>query len=283
MKASTPHQSRGCTWLRALAGAEPCIETGLQTLLAADVKLADHEARVIAVVPDALDAHAANSQSEPGLGEGWVLADQVRDMIAADRRGAKRPIISVVDAGSQAHGRIEDLLGISSSCAAAADAYAAARRAGHPLIGLLVGWSPASGAFLAHGFQAHRVLAFDSPAAAACAGHRLTEAALAPNGWRAQGGRPPRKQGQRGQLFELIAGIDAEAPSAAQIQLVKLRLGLAIDDVRSHPGDLILRLSNDESMLARAAGELCRRFTDSWAIMDHLTVSETPAARRRVA
>jgi malonate decarboxylase gamma subunit len=282
MKTSTQHQSRGCIWFHALAGAEPCIETGLQTLLAADVKVADQEARVIAVVPDALDAHAANSQSEPGLGEGWVLADQVRDLIAADRGGAKRPIISVVDAGSQAHGRMEDLLGISSSCAAAADAYAAARRAGHPLIGLLVG-SPASGAFLAHGFQAHRVLALDSSAAAACAGHRLTEAGGSPGEWQARGGRPPRRQDQRGQLFELIAGIDADAPSAAQIQLVKLRLGVAIEDVRSHPGNLILRLSNDESMLARAAGELRRRFTDSWAILDHLAALENPAARRRVA
>jgi len=153
MKTSTQHQKPRLYlvprigWSRALHRDRSADPAGGRR------ESSDQEARVIAVVPDALDAHAANSQSEPGLGEGWVLADQVRDLIAADRGGAKRPIISVVDAGSQAHGRMEDLLGISSSCAAAADAYAAARRAGHPLIGLLVG-SPASGAFLAHGFQA---------------------------------------------------------------------------------------------------------------------------------
>jgi len=65
-----------------------------------------------------------------GLEEGWVLADQVRDAIAADRSGIKRPIVAIIDARSQAHGRIEELLGINFSCAAAADAYAAARRAG---------------------------------------------------------------------------------------------------------------------------------------------------------
>src|ERR1700688_1007436 len=120
MNTSNPRRSRGCIWFRALAAAEPCIETGLRTLLVADVKVVGETARLIAVVPDAFDAQAANSQSEPGLDEGWVLADQVRDMMAADRRGTKRPIISIVDAGSHAHGRIEERLGISYSCAAAA-------------------------------------------------------------------------------------------------------------------------------------------------------------------
>src|ERR1700731_3045283 len=153
MYASKPRHSRGYIWFRALAGAEPRIETGLRTVLVADVQVASRQARLIAVGADALDNHAA--PGELGLEEGWVLADQIRDMIAADRCGAKRPIISIVDASSQAHGRIEELLGINSSCAAAADSYAAARRAGHPLIALVVG-APAPGAFLAHGYQAHR-------------------------------------------------------------------------------------------------------------------------------
>jgi malonate decarboxylase gamma subunit len=275
MITSNPRRSRGCIWFHALAGAEPCIETGLRTLLVADVEVAGELARLIAVVPDAFDAQAANSQSEPELDEGWALADQVRDMIAADRCGAKRPIISIVDAGSQAHGRIEELLGISYSCAAAAEAYAAARGAGHPLIALVVR-SSAPGALLAHGFPAHRLLAFDSRVA-----RRSTNAGGSPGRSGAPGGRDIRHQGGRPQLFELIAGIDADAPSGAQVRLVKERVALAVADVRSRPGNLILRLGNDPLMLARAESEVRRRFSESWNILDHLSVSDSPAVQRR--
>ncbi|MDP0977954.1 biotin-independent malonate decarboxylase subunit gamma, partial [Klebsiella pneumoniae] len=50
--------------------------------------------------------------------------------------------------------------GIHLALAAAADAYAAARLAGHPVIGLIVGRAM-SGALLAHGYQANRLLALD--------------------------------------------------------------------------------------------------------------------------
>jgi malonate decarboxylase gamma subunit len=280
MNTSNPRRSRGCIWFRALSAAEPCTETGLRTVLVADVKVAGEPARLIAVVPDAFDARAANSQSEPGLDEGWVLADQVRDMIAADRCGAKRPIISIVDAGSQAHGRIEELLGISYSCAAAAEAYAAARGAGHPLIALVVG-SSAPGALLSHGFLAHRLLAFDSHAGVGRVARRSSEAGGSPGGAGAPGGRDIRHQGGPPQLFELIAGIDADAPSGAQIRLVEERVALAVADVRSRPGKMILRLGNDPSMLARAESEVRRRFSESWNILDHLSVSERPALRLR--
>jgi len=84
-----------------------------------------------------------------GIDEGWALALHVRHAIAADHDGARRPIIAVVDVSSQAYGRREELLGIHLACAAAADAYASARLAGHPVIALLVG-KAMSGAFLAH-------------------------------------------------------------------------------------------------------------------------------------
>src|ERR1700738_2644140 len=106
MNTSNPRHSRGGIWFSALAGAEPRIETELRTVLAAGGRGPGHQARLIAVVPDAFDDHAADPQGELGLEEGWVLADQVRDTIAADRRGAKRSIISIVDARSQARGRI---------------------------------------------------------------------------------------------------------------------------------------------------------------------------------
>ncbi len=54
----------------------------------------------------------------------------------------------------------EEAYGIHLALAAAADAYAAARVAGHPVIGLIVGRAM-SGAFLAHGYQANRLVALD--------------------------------------------------------------------------------------------------------------------------
>jgi malonate decarboxylase gamma subunit len=191
-----------------------------------------------------------------------VLADQVR---AAARSGAGRPIITIVDARNRTRGRIEDLLGISCSCAAAADAYAAARLAGHPLIALVVG-SRAHGTFpahsyqahsyqahsyQAHGYQAHRVLAFDAPAAGLAG---LWSEAASP-----RAGLSTAHQGKSGQLYQLVRGIDADAPSRAQISRVKERIALAIADIRNHRGDPALRLGVDLSILDPATGEVQRR------------------------
>jgi malonate decarboxylase gamma subunit len=244
MRASKTRDSRGGIWFQALATAESSIETGLRTVLAADVQVAGQPAGLIAVVPDALDDDAANSPGGGGLEQGWVLADQVR---AAARCGAGRAIITIVDARNRTRGRTEDLLGISCSCAAAADAYAAARLAGHPLIALVVG-SRAHGTLPAHGFQAHRVLAFDAPAAGLAG--LWSGAASAP------AGSSTAHQGERGQLYQLIRGIDADAPSRAQIGQVRERIALAVADIRNHPGDPALRLGVDLSVLGAAAGEV---------------------------
>jgi malonate decarboxylase gamma subunit len=64
---------------------------------------------------------------------------------------------------SQAYGRREEAYGIHQALAGAAGAYAQARLAGHPVIGLIVGLAM-SGAFLAHGYQANRLIALDDPA-----------------------------------------------------------------------------------------------------------------------
>jgi malonate decarboxylase gamma subunit len=66
----------------------------------------------------------------------------------------------VIDVTSQAYGRREEAFGIHQALAAAAAAYADARLAGHPVIGLIVG-KAISGGFLAHGYQANRLIAFD--------------------------------------------------------------------------------------------------------------------------
>ncbi|MFP3693146.1 biotin-independent malonate decarboxylase subunit gamma, partial [Burkholderia sp. SIMBA_048] len=92
---------------------------------------------------------------------GWEIARAVREVIDADAGREdhdKRAIVAVIDVASQAYGRREEAYGIHQALAGAADAYASARLAGHPVIGLIVGRAM-SGAFLAHGYQANRLIA----------------------------------------------------------------------------------------------------------------------------
>lgn len=85
----------------------------------------------------------------------------VSETVAADAdKAVKRPIVAVIDVPSQAYGRREEAFGIHQALAGAAAAYANARLAGHPVIGLIVG-KAMSGAFLAHGYQANRLIAFN--------------------------------------------------------------------------------------------------------------------------
>ena len=150
---------RGLQWFNALsAGAAPV--AGLPaSLKVADGVLGEQAVRFIAVVPDAANRFPRARQGEVGLLEGWGLAKAVDEAIAS---GDQRPIIAIVDVPSQAYGRREEAVGIHQALAAAADSYARARLAGHPVIGLLVG-KAMSGAFLAHGYQANRLIALRDP------------------------------------------------------------------------------------------------------------------------
>ena len=150
---------RGLQWFNALsAGATPV--TGLpDSLKVADGVLGGQAVRFIAVVPDAHNRFPRARNGEVGLLEGWGLAKAVDEAIA---RGDQRPIIAIVDVPSQAYGRREEALGIHQALAGAVDSYARARLAGHPVIALLVG-KAMSGAFLAHGYQANRLIALRDP------------------------------------------------------------------------------------------------------------------------
>jgi malonate decarboxylase gamma subunit len=155
--------SRGAQWLAALSGSVPLAPGYCAALHVADASLAGAPARYIAVVPDPGNRFARARAGEVGLVEGWELARAVHEVIDADRGNAvKRPIVAVIDVTSQAYGRTEEAYGIHQALAGAAGAYAEARLAGHPVIGLIVG-SAMSGAFLAHGYQANRLIAFDDP------------------------------------------------------------------------------------------------------------------------
>ncbi|WP_237389555.1 biotin-independent malonate decarboxylase subunit gamma [Bacillus sp. USDA818B3_A] len=77
-----------------------------------------------------------------------------------ENKATKRPIISIIDVPSQAYGYKEEMIGISLSLAASADAYVTARQKGHPVLGLIVG-NAFSGGFLAHGLQSNRLIALE--------------------------------------------------------------------------------------------------------------------------
>ena len=150
---------RGLQWFNALSVGATAVEGLPNSLKVADGVLGEQPVRYIAVVTDAQNHFPRARKGEVGLLEGWGLAKAVDEAIA---RGDKRPIIAIVDVPSQAYGRREEGLGIHQALAAAADSYARARLAGHPVIALLVG-KAMSGAFLAHGYQANRLIALRDP------------------------------------------------------------------------------------------------------------------------
>lgn len=156
-------EQRGRSWFEVLSrGATPL--AGLpDSLLVADGVLGEQAVRYIAVVADGSNPFPRARNGEVGLLEGWGLAKAVDDAIQADADGPqKRALIAIVDVPSQAYGRREEAYGIHQALAAAVDSYARARLAGHAVIGLLVG-KAMSGAFLAHGYQAQRLIALRDP------------------------------------------------------------------------------------------------------------------------
>ncbi|WP_111891803.1 biotin-independent malonate decarboxylase subunit gamma [Acinetobacter sp. MB5] len=155
--------TRGLNWFNALTAESSfkIVPDFPASLRVADGELNGYPVRVIAVVADANNQFPRAQQGEVGLLEGWSLAKAVDQVIQADAaQSQKRAILCVVDVPSQAYGRREEVLGIHQALGAAADRYITARLAGHPVISLLVG-KAMSGAFLAHGYQANRLIALD--------------------------------------------------------------------------------------------------------------------------
>ncbi|MFT0213334.1 biotin-independent malonate decarboxylase subunit gamma [Pseudomonas sp. F1_0610] len=154
---STPNRAQ--QWLDQLAPQASVVPALPASVQARDAVFAGRNARFIAVVPDAQNLFPRARNGEVGMLEGWGLAKAVQETIEQDKNvSEKRVIIAVVDVPSQAYGRREEALGIHQALAGAAGAYAQARLAGHPVLALLVG-KAMSGAFLAHGYQANRIVA----------------------------------------------------------------------------------------------------------------------------
>lgn len=236
--------SRGAVWIAALTdGAAPL--AGYPTAVrVVDAPLAGQPARYLAVLPDPDNRFPRARNGEIGLVEGWQLARAVQDVVSADSAlPVKRPIVAVIDVTSQAYGRREEGYGIHQALAGAAAAYAEARLAGHPVLGLIVG-KAMSGAFLAHGYQANRLIALDDPqvmvhamgkASAARITLRSVEAleALAAT-------VPPmaydiQNYATLGLLWKTLHVVRPDQPSAEDVALVERALEAALADIRTDP------------------------------------------------
>lgn len=266
-------RGRGRTWFELLTASTGSLEDGPRTILGANAHLGKDVARFLAVVPDPANRFPRARHGEVGLDEGWALAREVRNAIRADEGQPARPIIAIVDVSSQAYGRREEMLGIHLACAAAADAYASARLAGHPVIALLVG-KAMSGAFLAHGYQANRILALDSPevlihAMGKQAAARVTRRSV--EEVEELGERIPpmayhvRAFASLGLLHRLISGVNADDPSVVDVERVRRELVDAVADARKGGPDLFRRLLGDAARQTRAASiEVRRRLAEQW-------------------
>ncbi len=235
--------SRGAIWFQALTGGAVPAAGYPATLLVADAPFADTQARFISVVPDANHPYPRARKGETGLLEGWAIAQAVHDVIEADQGKTPRPIIAIVDVASQAYGRREEALGLHLSLAGAAGAYAEARLAGHPVIALLVG-KAMSGAFLAHGYQANRLIALDDSGVQV---HAMGKAAAARITMRSvedlerlAATVPPMAYdisayATLGLLWRLVQIGNAQEPDAADLANVDAVLRDALADIQADP------------------------------------------------
>ncbi|MDQ2858517.1 MAG: biotin-independent malonate decarboxylase subunit gamma [Candidatus Eremiobacteraeota bacterium] len=260
MKDAQPRVTRGRVWFDKLAAAESTL-LATPSVLSASGTIGVESAHFLAVVPNEHNRFPRAREGEVGIDEGWALAREVKSVVDRDHLPAKRAIVAIVDVPSQAYGRREELLGLHLACAAAVDAYATARLAGHPVIGLIVGQAY-SGAFLAHGYQASRLLAFDDPgvvihAMGKTAAARVTKRTVEELEALAETVLPlaydVRSFAQLGLLYRLLRIGNADAPSEADVAYVRRELGEAIADARRKPRDLSDRLSSPQAKSRRAA------------------------------
>lgn len=95
-----------------------------------------------------------------GLEEGFKMAMAVYHTMAADKEkplAEKRPLVLIVDTPGNGPGKIEEIFGMNKSTGAYQLALAEARKAGHPIVAIVIGRA-ISGAFLCHGLQADHIL-----------------------------------------------------------------------------------------------------------------------------
>jgi len=242
-----------------------------KSVLTADATVGAERARFLCVVPDPQARFPCARHGEVGLEEAYTLATRVREVIEQDKNTTKRPIVAVVDVKSQAYGRREETAAIFLAAAAAADAYGSARLAGHPVVALIVGHA-LSGAFLTHGYQANRILAFDDAGVMIHAMHkeaaaRITRRSVA-NLEKLGKSIPPlsydiKDFAKLGLLHKLLHVENPDQPSEGTIRYVRDELIAAVHDARHGSVDLRNRLESKEARETRSASIRMRALLES--------------------
>ena len=263
--------SGGRTWFEALAGATSGGEPA--SVLCADGPVDGERARFLAVVPDPEPKFPRARGGELGLEEGWAIARYVREAVAED--GDRRALVAIVDVPGQPYGYREELLGLHLALAAAVDAYATARLAGHPVVALVVGQA-ISGAFLAHGMQANRIIALEDPGVTVQvmskrSTARITRRSVEELDQIAE--EVPATAydvasfARLGALHRLIQGVNAAEPTEEDVERVRGALAEEISSAR-HDGstDLSGRLDSPEARQHRGASLRVReRLAEEWS------------------
>ncbi|MFH0274952.1 biotin-independent malonate decarboxylase subunit gamma [Vibrio jasicida] len=243
--------NRGLTWLESLTEQGQAVEGFVPSVNVIDSELNGQAARFIAVVVDENNYYPRAKNGEVGLLEGWNVAKAVQQVIAQDSGSdVKTPIVAVIDVPSQAYGRREEGYGIHLALAAAANAYAQARNAGHPILGLIVG-KAMSGGFLAHGYQASRLISLNDEG---CMVHAMGKASAARITLRSveqlealAATIPPmaydiQNYSTLGLLWKIVDVEQATAPTTADVTTIKATLVDALNDIKQNGNDLSQRL-----------------------------------------
>jgi malonate decarboxylase gamma subunit len=265
---------RGSAWFKALTGQSSPMQGDPGSVLTADAKLGDEQARFLCVVPNPQARFPCARRAEVGLEEAYTLATRVREAVEQDEKQKRRPIIAIVDVKSQAYGRREETGAIFLAAATSADAYASARMKGHPVITLVVGQA-ISGGFLTHGYQANRILAFDDSDVVIHAMHkeaaaRITLRSVADLDRLGHEIAPLsydiHDYARLGLLHKLLHVENPDNPSQATVALVQKELIEAVTDARAGSRDLSNRLNSEGARQTRKAGLRARaQMEHEWA------------------
>ena len=268
---------RGRVWFEALTGKNQPRTGDPGSVLTAEAQVGRETAVFLCVVPNPDSRFPCVRDGQVGLEEAYALATRIREAIDDDRdkpKAEKRPIIAIVDVKSQAYGRREETAGIFLAAAAAADAYASARMAGHPVISLVVGYA-FSGGFLTHGYQANRILAFDDSGVTIHAMHKEAAARItrrsvsdlehlghqiAPMSY------DVRDYAKLGTLHKLLHVNNPIEPTESEIVEVKQAIADAIADARAGTEDLGSRLNSPAAKETRKGSRTVRALMEKqWA------------------
>lgn len=260
---------RGRAWFHALTKQDHQRTRDPASILTANAEVGKESTLFLCVVPNPNSRFPCVRDGQVGLEEAYTLATRVRQAMTLDRdkpKTKKRPIIAIVDVKSQAYGRREETAGIFLAAATAADAYASARMAGHPVVALIVGQA-FSGGFLTHGYQANRILAFDDAGVTIHAMHeeaaaRITRRSvsdlellgheIAPMSY------DVRDYAKLGLLHQLLHVDDPLQPTKSEVVEVRKALADAIADARAGTLDLSNHLRSPEAQQTRKAGIAAR-------------------------